>query len=45
MCEDYVNITPVLNVSLNEQSNMSKYQTNKNTVFNSKSSKILFFQC
>ena len=45
MCEYYVNITAVLNVSLNEQSTMSKYQTNKNTVFNSKSSKNLFFQC
>ena len=45
VCEDYVNITAVLNVSLNEQSTMSKYQTNENTVFNSKSSKNLFFQC
>ena len=45
MCESYVNPTRVLNVWLNEHSNISKYQTNKNTTFNSKNGQNLFFPC
>ena len=44
-CEGYMNITRVLNVWLNEQSHISKYQRNKNTTFQSKSSQISFFRC
>ena len=43
MCEGYVNIKRVLNVWLNEQSNISKYQRNKNTTFQSKESQMLLF--
>ena len=45
MCEGYVNIMRVLNVWRNEQSNISKYESNKKTAFNSKSSQILNFLC
>ena len=45
MCEGYMNIMRLLNVWLNKQSNISKYQKNKNTTFQSKSSQILFFPC
>ena len=45
MCEGYVNIMRVLNVWRNEQSNISKYESNKNTTFNSKTSQILLFPC
>ena len=45
MCESYMNITTVLNVWLNEQSNILKYQRNENTFFQSKSGQILFFPC
>ena len=45
VCEGYMNITRVLNVWLNEQSHISKYQRNKNTTFQSKSSQISFFRC
>ena len=43
VCEGYVNITRVLNVWLNEQSNISKYQRNKNTTFNTEGIQSLFF--
>ena len=45
VCEGYMNIMRMFNVWLNEQSNISKYERNKNTTFNSKSSQILFFPC
>ena len=45
VCEGYLKITRVLNVWLNEESNISKYQSNKNTTFQSKSNQILFFPC
>ena len=43
MCEGYMNIMRVLNVWLNEQSNISKYQRNKNTTFNTEGIQSLFF--
>ena len=43
MCEGYMNIMGVINVWLNEKSNISKYQRNKNTTFQSKSGQILSF--
>ena len=45
MCEGYMNIMRVLDIWLNEESNISKYDRNKNNKFFSKCSQILFFIC